>query len=87
MFVQLQYSNFLFTKLINKYGAYNIILSNIKYFFSLLRYLCEIPHRPTERDDMPYMYMPTFFSTRSFGNSLASGSIGTPKLREQSHDG
>ena len=31
---------------------------------------------------MPYMYMPTTFSTRHFGSSLASSSVGTPKLSE-----
>ena len=31
---------------------------------------------------MPYMYRPTSFSTRHFGSSLASGSVGTPKLSE-----
>ena len=52
---------------------------------------CEIPHRPTEMGDMPYMYMPTSYSTRPFGSSLALGSVGTPKLSvnepEHSQDG
>ncbi|RXI01177.1 hypothetical protein DVH24_001411 [Malus domestica] len=31
---------------------------------------------------MPYMYMPTYFSTRPFRSLLASGSVGTLKLSE-----
>ena len=42
-------------------------------------------------ESTPGCTCPPPISTRLFGNSLASGSIGTPKLsefaREQSHDG
>ena len=59
-------------------------------FFFLVE-KCKIPHCPRCGSYKHYMYISSLTSTRHFGSSLASDSVGTPKLseftREQSHDG